>query len=155
MCLYGGPLSGTRRLSIISISLRTEESQHSFTHMLADVCCNNKWASPILYFFSSGILSISSVMIWTPRDFGFILTNVWNQAVGPLAAMFFRVETENARLHSTISPKKLIREIATNLSRTDNRKTGNLLILIFCIINIHILVKFSQSTDNFLHQDQL
>lgn len=69
--------------------------------------------------------------------------------------MFFRVETENARLHRTISPKKLIREIATNLSRTDNRKTGNLLILIFCIINIHILVKFSQSTDNFLHQDQL
>lgn len=86
VCVYGA-FSGTRRFSTISISVRTDESQHSFTHMLAEVCWINKCARPILYFLSSGIFSISSVILWTPRDFGLIFTTVWNHTVGPLAAI--------------------------------------------------------------------
>lgn len=69
--------------------------------MLAEVCCSNKCARPILYFFSSGIFVISSVILWTPRDFGLTFTTVWYHAVCPLTAMLKVCDAIIARLRSS------------------------------------------------------
>ena len=75
VCSYSGRFSGTRRLKIVSISMRTSESQFSLMLSPQLVCFVKMFTMPVFGNFGNW-LRISLVTKWKPRRFGFRIISI-------------------------------------------------------------------------------